>query len=450
MANSTPVSYVIFSALYAPHAGGVEAYTAGIAGELVRRGNRVTVVTSRLSKASPTHETQKNGVEVVRLPCRALMDGRLPLLRRDAAFHREMEALAAREFDRAIVNTRFYGLSLEGARFAVKEKIPTVVVEHGSAHLSLGRAVLDRAVQTYEHRATKRIQACNLPFCAVSQAAGAWLGHFGITCEGIVPNALDARAYMDDASNRDFRQELGISQDTLLVAFVGRLVPEKGARELLDAMRILAEAHGSANEAPLGEGRATGKEARFACPDSPAANNLEPGEHKPEREPEHEPERNIALVFAGTGPLLSDIRQAARTLPVFALGRLDASDVAALLRASDALCLPSRSEGFATVLLEAAAAECMPIATDVGGARELGISENGRETTGILLPSMQAEDIAQALDQAERNRALCRDRAARIEQEVRANHGWPQTADAFEQLFARIEQDSPFSKGSLT
>lgn len=437
MANSAPVSYAIFSALYAPHAGGVETYTAGIAGELARRGNRVTVVTSQLAEGDPAHEVQENGVEVVRLPSRTLMGGRLPLPRRNAAFRRNMNNLASRGFDRVIVNTRFYGLSLVGARFAAKEKIPAVVVEHGSAHLSLGNAALDYVVQAYEHRATKRIQACELPFCAVSQAAGAWLGHFGITCAGIVPNALDACEYMDTASNRDFRRELGIAQDTLLVAFVGRLVPEKGTRELLEAARILAEEReretgDNEEDREIGSGIQADRQGNQAS--SPAGGR---GACKQE----------IALAFAGTGPLLSDVQQAAQTLPVFALGRLNAPDVAALLRAADALCLPSRSEGFATVLLEAAAAQCMPIVTDVGGAREMGVTEKAQETTGILLPSMQAEDIAQALEQATCNRTLCRDRAARIEQNVRASHGWPQTADAFEQLFARIEQDFSFPKG---
>ena len=61
----------IFSALYLPHMGGVETYTAGLAHELAARGYRVVVATSRLSEANPVHETQPDGVEVLRFPCRA-------------------------------------------------------------------------------------------------------------------------------------------------------------------------------------------------------------------------------------------------------------------------------------------------------------------------------------------------------------------------------------------
>ena len=85
------MSYCLFSALYAPHVGGVESYTAGLAKELARRGRRVTVVTCRLFPAHPERETQQDDVEVLRLPCRPLLGGRLPLLRRTAATRRAMD-----------------------------------------------------------------------------------------------------------------------------------------------------------------------------------------------------------------------------------------------------------------------------------------------------------------------------------------------------------------------
>ena len=409
MTSSEQPSYAVFSALYAPHTGGVETYTAGIAAELARRGSRVTVVTCQLSNSCPLREVQENGVEIVRLPSLSLMDGRLPLLRRGAAFRREMDALASASFDRVIVNTRFYGLSLVGARFAQSTHTPAVIVEHGSAHLSLGNVALDALVEAYEHRATKRIAACGLPFAAVSQAAAQWLSHFGLTCSGIVPNALDAEEYARAASNRSFREELGISPETLLVAFVGRLVPEKGVSEILKAARLVYAESGKGS---------IGLEAE----DGAAA---------------------YAFAFAGTGPLVQDVRKAAETLPVFALGHLDAPDVAALLREANMLCLPSRSEGFATVLLEAAAMGCMPIVTNVGGAHELGVTFAEETSTGVLLPNMRADSIAQSLLWARTHNDECRSRGKRLAHEVRDNHSWSSTADAFDQIFFQL------SKGNL-
>ena len=105
------------------------------------------VVTSRLSPTHPERETQQDGVEVLRLPCRPLLGGRLPLLRRTAATRRAMDELAASAPDRVVVNTRFYGLSLAGARFALRTGTPAFVVEHGSAHLSLGNPLADKVVE---------------------------------------------------------------------------------------------------------------------------------------------------------------------------------------------------------------------------------------------------------------------------------------------------------------
>ena len=436
MTSSEQPSYAVFSALYAPHTGGVETYTAGIAAELARRGSRVTVVTCQLSNSCPLREVQENGVEIVRLPSLSLMDGRLPLLRRGAAFRREMDALTSASFDRVIVNTRFYGLSLAGARFAQSTHTPAVIVEHGSAHLSLGNVALDAVVEAYEHRATKRIAACGLPFAAVSQAAAQWLGHFGLTCSGIAPNALDAEEYARAASNRSFREELGISPETLLVAFVGRLVPEKGVSEILKAARRVCAEGGKDSIGLEAEGGAS-IEAEVKGKYDTGANANANAKAKAKAE---DGAAAYAFAFAGTGPLAQNVQKAAETLPVFALGHLDTPDVAALLREANMLCLPSRSEGFATVLLEAAAMGCMPIVTNVGGAHELGVTFDEETSTGVLLPNMRADSIAQSLLWARTHNDECRSRGKRLAHEVRDNHSWSSTADAFDQIFFQLSK----------
>jgi hypothetical protein len=85
--------YAIFSARYAPLTGGVESYTQNLAHELARRGNRVSIVTSKLSD-SPDYERIADRIEVWRLPARSLMNARLPLPLRNsdyAAMLRQMK-----------------------------------------------------------------------------------------------------------------------------------------------------------------------------------------------------------------------------------------------------------------------------------------------------------------------------------------------------------------------
>ena len=388
-----PRNYVLFSALYAPHMGGVEAYTAGMAHELVERGNSATVVTSRLSSASPECETQEDGVRIVRLPSRVLMGGRLPMPLRNARMAQLLEEVTAENPDRVVVNTRFYGMSLEGLRYAKERTLPAVMLEHGSASLSLGSVLADRALNAYETLMTKRVKAYAPTFAGVSQAACAWLGHFGIKTSRVVPNALDAQAYRASASARDFRNELGVREDDLLVAVVGRLIPEKGIQAVLEAAR-----------------RIEGDESFASCMP-----------------------RRIVFAIAGDGALLDQVKAAeAQTTAVKALGRLPVSDVAALLRASDIYLLPSRSEGFATTLLEACAMGAYPITTDVGGVAELGIGRLG----GIVLPDASAASIIAALQVAGEMHGLCRQQAATLQANAARENTWGKSVEALESLFS--------------
>jgi glycosyltransferase involved in cell wall biosynthesis len=74
------------------------------------------------------------------------------------------------------------------------------------------------------------------------------------------------------------------------------------------------------------------------------------------------------------------------------LGYLPDEDLINLYRASDALLFPTRYEGFGLPLLEAMAAECPPIATDIPVVRE--IIRNG--ANGLLVPYNDAAALARA------------------------------------------------------
>ena len=376
-------TYVIFSALYAPHLGGVEAYTAGIAHALAAQGNHVIIATSRLSQDDPAWCMLDDGVEVFRLPCTPAMGARLPLPVHNADFRTILGQIALYAPDRVVVNTRFYGLSYDGVSFAAQQGLPVVVLEHGSAHLTLGNTLFDKAIQTYEHQVTDRVSALGPTFAGVSQAACAWLGHFGIEAAGVVPNALDAAAYREGASSRDFRTELGVGEAGTLIAIVGRMVPEKGVDAVLEA----------AHYAPEG----------------------------------------TVFAFAGDGPLLEAAKTAqAQMGNVRALGRLSAADVSALLRDSDAYLLPSRSEGFSTTLLEACAMGAFPIATDVGGVAELGIGTRG----GIVLPDASAVSIAAAVQVVAELPDEVRAQAKALQDFVDAECSWEASARALDDVFA--------------
>lgn len=100
---------------------------------------------------------------------------------------------------------------------------------------------------------------------------------------------------------------------------------------------------------------------------------------------------DVTLVFAGAGPQEATLRlKAVRAdLDVRFLG--SRSDVRELLAACDAFVLPSLTEGASNAVLEAMAAGCVTIATDVGGNREL-IAD-----AGLLVPARDSQALRAAI-----------------------------------------------------
>lgn len=374
----------IFSALYPPSTGGVEIFTENLAAQLVQMGHRVVVVTSN-THGLPSTETL-DGVEVMRLPCKPLMQGRLPLPNRNAEHRRMVSQVEALPISSVLINTRFYPHSLIAAQIARKKGIRPVLLDHGSAHLTLGNPLADAALQAYEHFMTRRIKKHDIDFYGISDASMQWLSHFGITAKGAITNALDANGFTASASGRDLKAERGIPDDALLIAFTGRLVPEKGIGPLLEAASLLSD------------------------------------------------DASIQFAIAGDGPLMERATHASPN--VHALGRLSRSDIAALLLQADAFCLPTRSEGFSTSLLEAAVCGCAPIITDVGGVKEL-IPD---QSFGLVLEQAQPQTIADAARTLAQDRGQCTSMAKRVQQRAQREFTWERTADRVLEAFTLAER----------
>lgn len=373
--NPENISLCIFSALYAPSMGGVEMYAESLARALADIGCKVTIATMNTHNAK-SHECDGN-VEIVRLPALNVLGGRYPLPKHNAEYRAAMERLIESHPNYVVVNTRFYPLSLTGLSFARKLGVAPVLIEHGSAHLAMGGYATNTIVESVEHMMTV-LDKLKRPACyAVSKKASAWLDHFGITSAGELPNAIDADRYAANASQRDFRAELGIPDDALFVASAGRLIPEKGVLQLAQAAQML--------------------EQRSA---------------------------NVQVAIAGAGPLEGQLA-AMNTPNVHLLGKLDRADLAALFAQADSYCLPSRSEGFATTLLETAACGTPAIVTNVGGTDEL----IPNASYGTIISDMEPDSIADALQNASSNREILKAQGVAVGKRVREICSWKRTAE---------------------
>ncbi|MEN9934215.1 MAG: hypothetical protein RLZZ387_794 [Chloroflexota bacterium] len=186
-----------------------------------------------------------------------------------------------------------------------------------------------------------------------SQHLRSWMLERGGTAERIevCTVGVDAERWSPDAQLRAAtRAGLGVTLETPLVLFVGRLSAEKRPLVVVEALRRLRA-----------EGLA------------------------------------FAAVIAGDGNDMREVRYEVRRGGLADAVRLEGAvphaRVRALMAAADLLILPSAREGIAVTLFEALAMEVVPVAADVGGQRELVTPD-----VGVLAPAgSEAEAYAAAL-----------------------------------------------------
>lgn len=359
------MTFCFFTAQYLPTPGGVERYTWNLARRCVAAGHRALIVTSALPDL-PARERDTDGLEIYRLPAFPVMGGRFPVLRPlpPAA------DLWAQKIDFAVIQTRMYTQSIWAARQCKKRGIPALVIDHSTGYMMHGGVggVLGR---WYEHLACGIIRRCGFPFYGVSGDVCRWLQTFGITAAGTLPNAVDPGelAALATAEPRtDWRQTLQVPEGGHLIAFVGRLIPEKGALRLAKAVQQL------------------------------------PG---------------CVLAVAGTGPEEEALRALGGSVHV--LGALPHPQIVQLLSQADCYCLPTEyAEGFPTTLLEAAACRCPIVCTHTAGTGELLPDEN----YAVYLDNTRPETLAGALRTVLDNPGAARQRADRAFENLAAHFTW--------------------------
>ena len=164
----------------------------------------------------------------------------------------------------------------------------------------------------------------------------------------VVPNGIDLERFAPRAPSVTLRAALQLPPLAPLAVSVGRHVPEKGYRHLIDAAARLEQTR--------------------------------PGVH---------------WVLVGDGELRSELEAQSRRLDLASRVHFTGSrsDVADLLALADVFVLPSESEGFGRVLVEAMAMARAIVATNVGGIPDIVLDGE----TGVLVEPANAVALAHAV-----------------------------------------------------
>lgn len=342
---------VMVSAEYLPDVlGGAERQCQKLSAALVRRGRRVTVVTSR---TRPGHGASSlDGVEVIRLRCRSSPQlGGRRLLSSIVWGARLYRWVGVNRADIVVLHAHQAKMNAVWAAVAGwRYRIPLVVkVGTASPEFDLDRLVRKRYL--YGRVAAALVTRRAARFVAISDAVEGDLRRFGVSDVKIarMPNGVELADHPVTPQERaDARRRLGLPIDGTAFVFTGRLSPQKNLPLLIDVFeRLAADRH------------------------------------------------DIRLVLVGDGELRAGLERRVATSTVSSqvlfTGAVD--DVTDHLRAADAIVLPSYAEGMSNSVLEAMSVGVVPIASAVGGTVDL-------ITTGVdgLVFDLDAGSLLHALE----------------------------------------------------
>jgi phosphatidylinositol alpha 1,6-mannosyltransferase len=215
------------------------------------------------------------------------------------------------------------------------------------------------------------------------------LGRLGFARLAIWGRGIETAQFNPRYRSSAWRQRLGATDDTIVVAYVGRIAAEKGLDVALRTMHLLA---GSS--------------------------------------------RRIVFALAGDGPYAEHCRRFSPSNAIFT-GRIVGEDLSAFYASADLFMFPSTTDTFGNVLLEAMASGLPVVAADVGPTRELLAHGGGTLFAPGDAQALAAAIVALAADPARRQVLAAEGLAAARE------HSWDSIFDALIADYRRVLTEPP-------
>jgi len=205
----------------------------------------------------------------------------------------------------------------------------------------------------------------------------------------VIPNGIYPDTYFLPLDAGQVKKRYGIHPLAPLVLFIGRLVYQKGADLLVEAIPQVLK-------------------RRW----------------------------DVQFIIAGKGDMRQELEERCRTLPVRFTGYISDEEYRELLNACDLVVIPSRNEPFGLVLTEAWSAERCVVATDVGG-----LSENIDDfIDGIKVP-VRADSLAWAISYIIEDPVRIRAMGLAGKRKVLSRFNWGEIGTKMERVYMNLIAD---------
>ena len=378
---------LILAGNYLPVVGGCIKIVHELAQKFVDLGYTVDILTCNCTD-EVQHEVI-DGVSIYRLSSWNLVHGSYPVPTFSLGNMGSVLNLTKNNYQCIITNTRFYPICFIGWVLSKLCRTPLIHLEHGSCHTVSKSFIVSTIGCIYDHTlGSLLVKSAKMNF-GVSAPAAKFLTHLGAKNAKVMHNGIDLSAFEDTKPIRYTN-----TPGRTIITYVGRLVYGKGVQDLLS---IFPKLKGDVQLLIVGDGPYRDELEALAC-EVDSSNIVFAGEQRPE---------NIPGILQGT----------------------------------DIFVNPSYSEGLPTSVLEACAAGCAVVATDVGGTDEIVLDGS----TGFLVKPGDQQGLTDKINYLLENKPVRDALGKNAKAYVMDNFSWDQIMGQWMTEISHLERSTVYA-----
>jgi glycosyltransferase involved in cell wall biosynthesis len=395
---------LFISPFFYPHSGGGEKYAEELFSKLITLHPEIQVdILCYNTNNAPTYEQYK-GLTIYRVSAFDLVKQQFylpnPLYLIPLLFK-----LARNRYDLVGTQTRFFDATWWTWLYAKLIGAKSLFIGHGtgfvSHHLGYVRffaklvdlSIAKLALRFYDYRVV------------ISHSTQVFFAQkLGIKDTLLVYGGLDTSLFVSQKENSRTvpKIQTSLDPDAVVITYIGRLIEAKGIWVLLEAYKQFLPT---------------------------------------------QVEKETILIIGGGGPLDQEIKEeidrSSLKDRVIMLGDLSYPEVQELLKVTDIFINPSFNEGLPRTVLEAAAAGCVVIATDVGSTNEIIIDGQ----TGYLIPPRDEKALQETLKEVLNDTDQSKKLGEEAQQHVQSKFDWQVIVEnfynaVFGSIVAKVQKSS--------